>query len=89
MEEHGIGSPVLSVSCRYRSMTHFFDDVIILPKVEIYTGVKLSLSYKVLDATNPELRAEGGKQPLLSKPRWKTRLTEENSSPYPSAFFLL
>lgn len=59
MEEHGIGSPVLSVFCRYRSMTHFFDDVIILPKVEIYTGVKLSLSYKVLDATTRELRAEG------------------------------
>ena len=59
MEEHGIGSPVLSVSCRYRSMTHFFDDVIILPKVEIYTGVKLSLSSKVLDATTRELRAVG------------------------------
>ncbi len=59
MEKHGIGSPVLSVSCQYRSMTHFFDDVIVIPKVEAYTGVKLSLSYRVLDAASRELRAEG------------------------------
>ena len=59
MEECGIGSPVLSVSCRYKSMTRFFDEVIILPKVETYTGVKLSLSYSVLDAVTRELRAEG------------------------------
>ena len=29
---------VLFVSPADRSMTHFFDDVIVLPKVEIYTG---------------------------------------------------
>lgn len=59
MEEHGIGSPVLSVSCEYLSMTHFGDTVFVLPKIEIYTGTRLTLSYKVLDTEQKILRAKG------------------------------
>lgn len=59
METHEIYSPVLSVSCQYCSMTHFYDTVIILPEVEIYTGVKLSLTYKVLDTISREVKTTG------------------------------
>ncbi len=40
MEESGIISPVLSVNARYKSMTHYYDTVIINVKVVKYNGVK-------------------------------------------------
>lgn len=59
MEESGIISPVLSVQCTYKSMVHFGDVVEIVPKVEKYNGVKLELSYQVLDKQSGELRTDG------------------------------
>lgn len=59
MEESGIISPVLSVQCTYKSMVHFGDVVQIIPKVEKYNGVKLELSYQVLDKQSGELRTTG------------------------------
>lgn len=59
MEESGIISPVLSVQCTYKSMVHFGDVVEIVPKVEKYNGVKLELSYQVLDKQSGELRTTG------------------------------
>lgn len=59
MEESGIISPVLSVQCTYKSMVHFGDVVEIIPKVEKYNGIKLELSYQVLDKRSGELRTAG------------------------------
>ena len=59
MEESGIISPVLSVQCTYKSMVHFGDVVEIIPKVEKYNGIKLELSYQVLDKQSGELRTAG------------------------------
>ena len=59
MEESGIISPVLSVQCTYKSMVHFGDVVEIIPKVEKYNGIKLELSYQVLDKQSGELRTTG------------------------------
>jgi acyl-CoA thioester hydrolase len=59
MEDSGIISPVMSVSCEYKSMVHFDDKVIIVPKIEAFTGVKLNISYKVIDATTKEVRTTG------------------------------
>ena len=49
MEESGIISPVLSVNARYKSMTHYYDTVIINVKVIKYNGVKITLEYTVID----------------------------------------
>ena len=49
MEELGIISPVLSVNARYKSMTHYYDTVIINVKVVKYNGVKITLEYSVVD----------------------------------------
>lgn len=59
MEREGIMSPVLRVECDFKSMTRFGDTVFILPKIERYTGVKLNISYRIVDAVSGELRACG------------------------------
>lgn len=59
MEQEGIISPVLSVQCDYKSMTHFNDVVLIQAKVLEYTGVKLTISYVVSDKKTSEVRCTG------------------------------
>ncbi|MBP3603167.1 MAG: acyl-CoA thioesterase [Lachnospiraceae bacterium] len=59
MEEEGIISPVLSVSCEYKSMVHFDDEVLVTPKVKTYNGVKLSLCYTITDKVTGEVRTTG------------------------------
>ena len=62
MEEDGVVSPVVSVSCQYKSMVHFGDTVLIALKIEKYNGVKLSLSYRVTDKESGELRMTGNSE---------------------------
>lgn len=59
MEKAGIISPVLSVSCEYKSMVHFGDTVLILPVIDSYNGIKLCLSYTVRDKNTGEIRTTG------------------------------
>ena len=59
MEESGIISPVLSVNARYKSMTHYYDTVIINVKVVKYNGVKITLEYTVIDEKTGEVRCTG------------------------------
>lgn len=62
MEELGITSPVLSVEAQYKAMVRFGESVYILPSIEAYNGVKLTLSYRVLDVATGELRTTGKSQ---------------------------
>jgi len=59
MEESGIISPVLAVSCEYKSMVHFDDEVLIVPSIQSYNGVKLCISYVITDKKTGELRTTG------------------------------
>lgn len=59
MEEAGIISPVLTVSCQYHRMTHFGDTVEITPSIKMYNGIRLVISYTVKKQENGELVAEG------------------------------
>lgn len=59
MEEQGIISPVLTVSCEYRSMTHFGDIVLIEAKIKEYNSVRLVLSYEVREKKSGVLKASG------------------------------
>lgn len=59
MEEQGIISPVLTVSCEYRAMTHFGDTVLITPAVKSYNSVRLVLSYEIRDKKTGVLNASG------------------------------
>ena len=59
MEESGIISPVLAVSCEYKSMVHFDDEVLIVPAIQSYNGVKLCISYTITDNNSGEVRTKG------------------------------
>ena len=59
LEDMGIIIPVLSVSCEYRSMVHFDDDVIIHVKVVRYSGIKMNLEYAFTNAATGELTTTG------------------------------
>lgn len=59
LERAGIISPVLEVSCQYKTMVHFEDTVLIEPKIEKYNGVRLELSYRITDKETGELRSIG------------------------------
>lgn len=59
MEEDGIISPVLSVSCKYHHMTHFGETVLIYPSVRSYNGIRLLISYEVQNKETGVLLAEG------------------------------
>ena len=58
MEEEGITSPVLSLSCASKSMTRFGDEVEVTISVRRYTGVRMELGYEIRDRATGELRAE-------------------------------
>lgn len=59
MEKHGIVSPVLSLTCEYKSMTRFGDTVLIIPIVKFYNGIKMTVEYSVTDKETGELRCVG------------------------------
>ena len=50
---------MLSVNARYKSMTHYYDTVIINVKVVKYNGVKITLEYSVVDEKTGEVRCTG------------------------------
>ena len=59
VEESGVMIPVVSVSCEYRKMVRYGDQVEVAVRVERYTGVKLEVSYEVRDCVTKEIRAVG------------------------------
>ena len=59
VEECGIISPVLSVQCDYKSMTHFGEKVSIEVKLTSFKGVKYEISYVMRDEETQEVRAIG------------------------------
>lgn len=59
IEDQGMVVPVVSVSCRYRSMTRFGEDVAITVKLKEYNGVRMVFAYEVRDGDTGELRADG------------------------------
>ena len=59
MEGQGIISPVLSVTCEYKSMTHFGETVLIIPILKYYNGIKMTIEYSVTDKESGELRCVG------------------------------
>ena len=59
MEKLGIVVPVLSASCEYKSSVRYGETVAVIPAIESYTGLRLTISYRVVDSGSGELRATG------------------------------
>lgn len=58
LEEEGILSPVVSVSCEYKRPTTYGDEIEIEVIAEKYSGVKLVLSYTMRNVKTGELAAK-------------------------------
>ncbi len=59
VEAIGLISPVVSVECHYHGMTHFGDEVWILPRVQKFNGVRLIIAYEVRDIKTGNLLCSG------------------------------
>ena len=59
IESEGFSSPVLEVSCKYKTMARFGDTVLIHADISDYNGVRLSLHYEVRDTQTNDLRCVG------------------------------
>jgi acyl-CoA thioester hydrolase len=57
LEKAGISSPVVSVNCEYKHATTYSDEIEIEICVARYTGVRLTLSYKMKNKANDLLVA--------------------------------
>lgn len=83
MEDEGIGSPVLTVQCQYKSKVIFGETVTILTELRQYTGLRMTIGYTVL-GDDGKVRCTGetshcfmntqGKPVSLQrvKPQWHT-----------------
>ena len=86
MEKAGIISPVLEVSCVYKSMVHFGDTVEILPKIEKYNGVKLELSYIIRDKETQEIRTYGSSKHCFLDSEGRPLSLKKKSPVFDAAF---
>lgn len=59
MEEKEIISPVLGVEAEYLRMVHFGDTVSISVSVREYNGIKLAISYEVMDEKTGMVHCRG------------------------------
>ncbi|SET33208.1 acyl-CoA thioesterase [[Clostridium] polysaccharolyticum] len=59
LEEKGIIIPVVDVSCKYIAMTHFGEEVIVVPAVTKFNGIVINLSYEVFGKESGELKVTG------------------------------
>ena len=59
MEKQGISIPVLGITCDYKSMVRYPEGVYVIPKVISFNGIRLTLSYHIIDKETKELKAEG------------------------------
>ena len=55
LEETGISSPVLSVTCSYKRTTAFADKVSIRVFIKDFTGVRLTIGYEMKKAGSDEI----------------------------------
>lgn len=61
-EALGFSSPVLGVSCEYKHMVRFSEIVTVTARVLSYTGVKMTIGYKIADKQTGALRCTGESQ---------------------------
>ena len=85
LEEMGIISPVLSVSCDYKRTTTFSDKVTISVSVKEFKGVKLHLSYEMKDKDGKVVCLGTSSHGFLNKDGRPIRMKQE----YPELFEVL
>ncbi|MGB6178075.1 acyl-CoA thioesterase [Carnobacterium sp.] len=83
MEDSGIIIPVLAIQCDYKSMVYYNQTVYIIPVVDFFNGIKLTISYQVIDKVSGEIRATGlSKHCFLNSEHRPVSLKKVNKSIY-------
>ena len=59
MEAEGITIPVLGVNCKYKHHVTFGDTIVIEPYLKEYSGVRMTVGYKVTEKGTEELVLTG------------------------------
>lgn len=59
MEQNGIIIPVVDVSCKYKNMTRFGEEVVITVKISKFNGVVVEFFYEAYGKDNGELKVIG------------------------------
>lgn len=59
IEAAGVYSPVLAVTCEYKSSVRFHDTVIVKAILRQFNGIKMKIEYQVLDEATKQVRATG------------------------------
>lgn len=59
MEELGIVSPVLGVTCEYKSSVKFGDTVLIRCTIKAYNGIKMLVEYSITDKITGDIKCVG------------------------------
>ncbi len=59
MEQMGIISPVIGLSCEYKKLTMFGETVEIITKMTGFTGIKFTIAYKIMEKNSGEIRCTG------------------------------
>ncbi len=85
LEEMGIVSPVLNVTCDYKKTTTFSDKVYINVSVKEFKGVKLFLSYEMKNEEGDVVCLGTSGHAFLNKEGRPIRMKQE----YPELFTLL
>lgn len=71
MEENGIISPVVGVSAKYKTMSKFYDAVIVDLWVVENTGVRFKIKYNITDKATGEVRCTGESEHCFISPEGK------------------
>ena len=83
MEKLGIIIPVLAITCTYKSMVYYNDRVYIIPKIEEFNGIRLTISYRIVDKATGVLRTTGeSKHCFLDKTNRPISLKKEQTKMY-------
>ncbi len=82
LEEIGIVSPVLSITCDYKKSTTFSDRVSISVSVKEFKGVKLHLAYEMKDKDGKTVCTGASSHAFLSREGKPIRMKQE----YPELF---
>lgn len=59
MESEGVMIPVLAVECRYKIPVKFEQPVLIRGKIELFDGLRLNVSYEIIDKQTGKLHVTG------------------------------
>lgn len=62
IEAAGIYSPVLGVTCQYKSAVRFNETVSIRTILRFFDGIKMKFEYEILDSVTNKLRAVGASE---------------------------